>query len=82
VSGRLKAQWHSVPTNPQPHVWIDLTGRTTVEDVGEGKVYGLNPTTTPVAKEKSKGKRVVHTAEKGMHIMESKLKKKKPEWKH
>jgi len=66
VSGIIKAQMHSVPINPQP----------TIGDVGGGKVYGLNPITPPVAehgatatsstvaKEKSKGKRMVHTIEK------------------
>jgi hypothetical protein len=81
----------NVPINPQPEVWIDLAGRTT--DGCGGKVYGFNPTTpaiaehgavvksSTVAKEKGKGKRMVHSIEKEIQLMESKMKKKKLEWK-
>jgi hypothetical protein len=81
MSSRLK-----VPIYPKPPVWIDLTERTT--DGCGGKVYGKNPATpvvisSTVAKEKGNGKkRIVHSIEKGIQIMDSKMKKKRPEWKH
>jgi hypothetical protein len=74
VLGRFRGQMRSVLINPQPKIWIDLTGRTT--DGCGGKVYGFNPTTSAVAehgvamksstvaKEKRKGKRIVHLIEK------------------
>jgi len=80
MSGRLK-----VPIYPKPPVWIDLTERTT--DGCGGKVYGKNPATpavisSTVTKEKGNGKRMVHSIEKGIQIMNSNMKKKRPEWKH
>jgi hypothetical protein len=80
VSGRLK-----VPIYPKPPVWIDLTERTT--DGCGGKVNGKNPAIpavklSTIAKEKGTGKRMVHSIEKWIQIMDSKMKKKRPEWKH
>jgi hypothetical protein len=80
MSGRLK-----VPIYPKPPVWINLTERTT--DGYRGKVYGKNPATptvisSTVAKEKVNDKRMVHSIEKGIQIMDSNMKKKRPEWKH
>jgi len=72
MSGRLK-----VPIYPKPPVSIDLTERTT--DGCGGKVYGKNPATPAV---KGNGKRMVHSIEKGIQIMNSNMKKKRPEWKH
>jgi hypothetical protein len=79
MSGRLK-----VPIYPKPTVWIDLTERTT--DGCGGKLYGKTPTTptvksSTVAKEKGNGKRMVHSIEKGIQLMDLKMKNKKPEWK-
>jgi hypothetical protein len=67
MSGRLK-----VPIYPKPPVWINLTERT-IDGCG-GKVYGKNPARN--------GKRMVHSIDKGIQIMDSKMKKKMPEWKH
>jgi hypothetical protein len=80
MSGRLK-----VPIYPKPPVWINLTERT-IDGCG-GKVYGKNPATlavksSTVAKEKRNGKRMVHSIDKVIQIMDSKMKKKMPEWKH
>jgi len=80
MSGRLK-----VSIYPKPPVWIDLIERTT--DGCGRKVYGKNSATpavksSTVAKEKGNGKRMVHSIEKGIQIMDSKMKKKRPEWKH
>jgi hypothetical protein len=80
MSGRLK-----VPIYPKPPIWIDLIERTTYGC--RGKLYGKNPATpavksSMVSKEKGNGKRMVHLIEKGIHIMNSKMKKKRPEWKH
>jgi hypothetical protein len=77
MSGRLK-----VPIYHKPPVWIDLTERTT--DGCGGKVYGKIPTTpavisSMVAKEKGNGKRMVHSIEKVIQIMDSKMKKKRLE---
>jgi hypothetical protein len=52
-----------------------------------GKVYGKNLATpavksSTVAKEKGNGKRMVHLIEKGIQIMDSEMKKKRPKWKH
>jgi len=50
-------------------------------------VYGKNLATpavksSTVAKEKGNGKRMVHLIEKGIQIMDSEMKKKRPKWKH
>jgi hypothetical protein len=78
----------SVPIEKCPPVWIDLTARTNT-DRG-GRVFGLTPRTPQVAEHgvattsstPAKEKRIAHTIEKGLQIMESKPKRKRPEWKH
>jgi hypothetical protein len=50
-------------------------------------VYGKNLATlavksSTIAKEKGKDKRIVHSIEKGIHIMDSKMMKKRPKWKY
>jgi hypothetical protein len=79
-SSRIKAMAHSFPINPQTNVWIDLTGRNNDEDTRVGKVFGLNPATPFVVQYSvaAKGKMMVHIVEKGIQIMEQKMKKKKP----
>jgi hypothetical protein len=57
---------------------------------GEGRVFRLTPRTPQVAAHgaattsstPAKGKRIAHTIETGLQIMESKPKRKRPEWKH
>jgi hypothetical protein len=89
-SSRIKNMFLTVPINPQPPVFIDLTARfIAAGDIGE-KVVGLTPRTQQVADNgavatssiTAKGKRMVHSIEKGLQIMESKQKKKRPDWKH
>ena len=78
----------SVPIQKGPPVLIDLTARTGTD--GGGRVFRLTPRTPQVAEHgaattsstPAKGKRIAHTIEKGLQIMESKQKKKRLEWKH
>jgi hypothetical protein len=89
-SSRIKNIFQTVPINPQPPVFIDLTVRTIAAGDTGGKVVGLTPRTPQVADSgvvatssiAAKGKRMVHSIEKGLQIMESKQKKKMPEWRH
>jgi hypothetical protein len=78
----------SVPIEKAPPVWIDLTARTSTD--GGGRVFGLTPRTPQVAEHGEattsstpvNGKKIAHTIEKGLQIMESRPKRKRPEWKH
>jgi len=82
--------FRTVPINPQPAIFIDLTARSMVAGDTGGKVVGLTPRTPQVADSgvvatsstTAKGKRMVHFIEKGLQIMESNQKKKRPKWKH
>jgi hypothetical protein len=78
----------SVPIEKAPPVWIDLTARTSID--GGERVFGLTPRTPQVTKHgatttsltPAKGKRIAHTIEKGLQVMELKPKRKRLEWKH
>jgi hypothetical protein len=79
-SSRIKNMFRTVPINPQPPVFIDLTARSIAAGDTRGKVVGLTPRTPQVADSDvvatsstaAKGKRMVHSIEKGLQIMESK----------
>jgi hypothetical protein len=88
VSNRIRAMGRSIPIEKAPPFLIDLTARTCTD--GGGRVFVLTPRTPQVAKHGAatisstpvKGKRIIHTIEKGLQIIESKSKRKRPELKH
>jgi hypothetical protein len=64
--------FRTVPINPQPAIFIDLTARSIAVGDTRGKVVGLTPRTPQVADNgvvatsstAAKGKRMVHSIEK------------------
>lgn len=90
-SDRVKGICRAAPLNKGETIQIDLTeGDATIDSNRMAATRGAVlrggaskvPSSSGAQVQNHKGKRVVTTVEKGIEIMESKRKRKKPDWKH